>query len=842
MPFTVYYSPKGVFGLAVRSPHATFEAFLGEALSHCHTLPLTREAYHAITDEAEKRKRKRGSFYLPSYPEPPTQRWDYSADTANGFCLACLDLDEGAEPFARSPDALSALLDPWPTFVYHTASSTPQHPRLRVIVQADNLPAASYPKAVQTIAARLGLVANPESLRVVQPMFVPCIFQGEDVVTANPIILARHIGQPLTMADIADTQMPVRAQAQAQRQVDVADELDFLRAPLDGFTASDAVDLLSYLDADCSRPEWVRVGAALKHQFGEDGFPLFLEWSRKGRKFAGEEDCHVNWRSLKVHPRGRAPVTIHTLYHLAKGRGWKPENLIAKNFEACRRWILSRERTETELLSGGPARISQLLDQSPTAETALASCLVDALKERGSSVTRSTIITEVRNLRKIAAKASQVPEKESDIPQWARGLCYVGAPNMFYRRTNRQTYTPESLDREFGKNFLAEEEDSRPHTRPQDYLLNIVKVPCVQDFLYYPIEPNDPFVTYKGIRYVNTYFPDAPAPDEAGALDASMIFLEHLENLVAEEWIRITLLDYFAYLVQHPGRKVRWAPLLQGAQGCGKTFFAEAMRAVIGEANVQTVGSESVMNPNWNEWMAGRQLIVLEEVRVVGANRYDIMNKLKPAITNDVISISERRNNTREVLNFANYLLFTNHHDALAVDDSDRRYFVVESRIQTKQQVKDELGPKYFDRIFGMLRDNARGLRAFFESWEISSSFHPDAHAPETKYRVELSRAASTPLSAAVQDALDDAPSGLVCRDCVSVKALRDYLEVSANVGSFTDHGLTHILRDIGFTHRARVRIDDERHSLWLRGIEVSDEQLSSFIEERKIVSEQTIP
>lgn len=837
MPFTVYYSPKGVFGLATRSPHSTFEAFLGEALSHCHTLPLTREAYHAITDEAEKRKRKRGSFYLPSYPEPPTQNWDYSAATAHAFSLACLDIDEGAEPFARSPDALSALLEPWPVFVYHTASSTPNAPRLRVIVEADSLPASYYPKAVQTIASRLGLVANPESLRVVQPMFVPCIFQGEDVVTANPIILARHIGQPLTLGDIADTQMPDKRIAAPTE----SDELDFLRAPLDGFAPSDAIDLLAYLDADCGRSEWVRVGAALKHQFGEDGYPLFLEWSRKGRKFAGEEDCHVNWRSLRVHPRGRAPVTVHTLYHMAKGRGWKPEDLIAKNFEACRNWICSRERTETELLSGGPARISQLLDQSPTSETALAACLVEALKERGSSVTRGTIISEVRNLRRIAAKASQVPEKESDIPQWARGLCYVGAPNLFYRRTNRQTYAPESLDKEFGKFFLAEEEDSRPHTRPQDYLLNIVKVPCVHDFLYYPIEPNDPFVSHKGIRFVNTYFPDAPAPDASGAVDAEMVFMGHLENLISEPEIRTTLVDYFAYLVQYPGRKIRWAPLLQGAQGCGKTFFAEAMRTVLGDANVQTVGSESVMNPNWNEWMAGKQLIVLEEVRVVGLNRYDVMNKLKPAITNDVISISERRNNTREVLNFANYMLFTNHHDALAVDDSDRRYFVVESRIQTKQQVKDELGPQYFDSIFSMLRDNARGLRAFFESWEISPNFHPDAHAPETRYRIELSRAASSPLSAAVQDAIEDQPNGLVSSGCVSIKALRDYLETTANVGSFTDHSLTHILRELGFVHRARVRIADERHSLWLRGMSVEDDNLLTFVDDRKIVSEQEV-
>jgi hypothetical protein len=60
----------------------------------------------------------------------------------------------------------------------HTASSTPDAPRIRVIVEAAGLPVAVYPAAVKQIAARLGIDGpNKESLIAVQPMYLPVIFR-----------------------------------------------------------------------------------------------------------------------------------------------------------------------------------------------------------------------------------------------------------------------------------------------------------------------------------------------------------------------------------------------------------------------------------------------------------------------------------------------------------------------------------------------------------------------------------------------------------------------------------------------------------------------------------------
>ncbi len=46
-----------------------------------------------------------------------------------------------------------------------------------------------------------------------------------------------------------------------------------------------------------------------------------------------------------------------------------------------------------------------------------------------------------------------------------------------------------------------------------------------------------------------------------------------------------------------------------------------------------------------------------------------------------------------------------------------------------------------------MLRDNASGLRAWFEQWTISEDFNPDGNAPITRYLQEMADAAATPLA-----------------------------------------------------------------------------------------------
>ena len=80
-----------------------------------------------------------------------------------------------------------------------------------------------------------------------------------------------------------------------------------------------ARDALQYLDAGCSRDEWVRAGMAAKSA-GLD-FDDFNNWSASAGNYKNENDCRTVWKSFKES----GGVTPATLFGMAREQGWKDE-------------------------------------------------------------------------------------------------------------------------------------------------------------------------------------------------------------------------------------------------------------------------------------------------------------------------------------------------------------------------------------------------------------------------------------------------------------------------------------------------------------------------------------
>lgn len=276
-------------------------------------------------------------------------------------------------------------------------------------------------------------------------------------------------------------------------------------------------------------------------------------------------------------------------------------------------------------------------------------------------------------------------------------------------------------------------------------------------------------------------------------------------------------------MVQFPGRKIRWATLLQSVEGAGKTFLAQALKAILGTEHVRVIDGAAI-HKGWSEWAWGASVIILEEVQVAGTNKYEVMNCLKPLITNDEIAINERNRNTRQAPNTANYLLFSNFHTALALTPGDRRYFVIKSPLQTKEHVK-ALGDAYFPPLYKMLRENAGGLRSFFMDWEISPDFKADGPAPVTTYVTELVQDSFSELHSAIRRLLAENDYPLIAPDLVSSKSLADVLHLEEGHTRVTAQHIAHVLREEGFRQLGRYFIggEQERHYLWHRGPCVED-------------------
>lgn len=846
-----YFQGRSVTG-QVHASHATTFKELVDIFRIPAPLDITRPAFLAL-DAARRNEIKQVPFFTPAtFTASPSQR-----DTAHAaLCnLIFLDIDPEKEhrngvwvetgrcpaaPFVRNPDSLYQALAGFNFLAHITASSTPEKPRMRIVVDASAIPLSRYPAAVQTVAVLLGLPSiTRESKVAVQPMFLPTIFQGsgeEDY----PLIASDTSGRAFTVEDIRETAQVLNGHSANGKNghhppaatEDHSDALYFLRAPVQEITLPVAREALEHLDPDCSHQEWVDVAFALRHQFSphyeEEAYQLFDEWSAKGEKYVSAAETKGKWNSARPSPMGRMPITIRTLLHRAAAAGWDDKKVKDSGFHSVLRWMGEVE-SFTELMEAGIQRIIATPQLGASLESSLADQIRVHAKDRFQiRVTTSDIKADIKKLRQEMKSQERRPEQSKE-PPWAKGVLYIAAANEFFRHRTGEKFKAESFNALYGRHLLPTEEQlremgqpvstaslSRPMVQPADYALNHLKIPTVYDYAYDPSQPTEVWFVRNGRKYVNTYHPTYPELDHRAAMDAGAILQNHLRNLVAEPDYRRVLIDFMAFQVQQPGRKVRWAPMIQGAEGCGKSFLAETMKASLGPEHVKTI-SGAVIRSDFNEWAFGYQMVVIEEVRASGTNRHDTMNALKEPITNPTIPINEKFRNSRMVENNSNYMLFSNHHDALTLTPQDRRYFVIKSPLQTKSQVL-ALGDDYFPRLFGMLRDHPGAVRAYLNEWEISSSFKADGHAPRTKYTDDMVQDSASDLTAAVRRLLLEGDHPLIQYDIVSSNALGNALLMEDGLRRCSAQQVAQVLREEGFAQVGRHLLGEDRHYLWCRG------------------------
>jgi hypothetical protein len=130
--------------------------------------------------------------------------------------------------------------------------------------------------------------------------------------------------------DVAEIFHPTAA-PQAQSPLHTAPEVSsrLIGEVLPG-DEEEARSALKVVDAD-DYDAWIRVGLALKCSLGAGAFDIWDEWSRKSAKYPGYAECRKLWDSFA--PDGT--LTIGTVFHLARERGWQgPQNLTVRKMNA----------------------------------------------------------------------------------------------------------------------------------------------------------------------------------------------------------------------------------------------------------------------------------------------------------------------------------------------------------------------------------------------------------------------------------------------------------------------------------------------------------------------------
>jgi hypothetical protein len=264
----------------------------------------------------------------------------------------------------------------------------------------------------------------------------------------------------------------------------------------------------------------------------------------------------------------------------------------------------------------------------------------------------------------------------------------------------------------------------------------------------------------EGHRYFNLWRANVLEPRKGSVKP----FLDHCAYMLPDETERNTMLDWLAWNVQHAGEKIMWALLLQGTQGTGKSYFGWLMRLLLGKRNV-SMPTNDLIHEIYTTWQKSCQLVIVEELMARG--RMELVNKLKPIITQDTTIVREMHRPAYEQPNVFNLLLFTNHEDAIIIDSSDRRYCVLFSPAEPRE-------PEYYAKLWEWTEVNAGVILRWMNERNLSK-FQAKAHAPMTAGKRQLILSSMSNLQAWMVDAIET-NSWPFMSDLVSTTHLMDCL------------------------------------------------------------------
>ncbi len=233
-------------------------------------------------------------------------------------------------------------------------------------------------------------------------------------------------------------------------------------------------------------------------------------------------------------------------------------------------------------------------------------------------------------------------------------------------------------------------------------------------------------------RRVNVWFP--PVIDEApGDVEP---FLSHLALLIPDARDRRIMLAYMRAVVQKPGWKFQWAPVVQGVPGNGKSLLIRVLSHAVG-VRYSHLPKASQITEKFNSWISGNIFIGVEEIKI-GDKKREILDDLKDAITNDRLEIRKMGAEKYMADNVTNWFFCTNHKDAVPIDRNERRYAPFYTAQQTKEDLKrDGMTGEYFVKLYDWLKQGGgyQAVSWFLRNTPIDPEFDPTGvcqRAPET--------------------------------------------------------------------------------------------------------------
>lgn len=548
--------------------------------------------------------------------------------------------------------------------------------------------------------------------------------------------------------------------------------------------------------------QWILMGMACHHQWdgGETGLAFWHEWSETADNYDADA-LERRWEDFHIQGKKKAPTTFRWVLKMANEA---LESAAEKLNQKLRDAFISAQTKKEWDRACAAAKEAEI-------DGVMRGALAQIAKNSIDKITGvKTSLVEVK--RAIAFK----PQATEGLPGWAEEWVYDTSDDKFFATKKKIITSKQGFDAMFDRFALTKKDaldgKTQGSTTASDLALRVFKIPVVQGRRYEP--GRDPiFHTDEGM-FANTYSevgipekPEVQIPRDRKNVERVK---HHIEHLLEDETEQRLFLDWISWVVQNPGRHVNYSILLQGVEGDGKSFWAELMREVMGPYNVNMLNAH-IFESDFTDWAHGQCLSCVEEVRIVKANnKYEVINRIKPFITNKWVEIHPKGGRVFNTRNTTSYLLFSNFKDALPLDDDGRRFLVLFSRWQRKAQlgVFVNENPHYYEKLYAAIEESPGAIRQWLLDHEQHPDFNPMGNAPGTAARSFMVKQAKPEFIQLLDEIILEDETLCACDCLVNVTDLPE--AIAAHGGDFPHvKAMSAMLQRSGWEEVGKVRLGD---------------------------------
>ena len=301
-------------------------------------------------------------------------------------------------------------------------------------------------------------------------------------------------------------------------------------------------------------------------------------------------------------------------------------------------------------------------------------------------------------------KAEDKKAVESEVEKFLKMYIYIRSVMSFYELENKELLVKQQINdwnqsHMKGENLCNKLLDHEDLTKAHSVFTHAGMKPGIIE-----VKQGEFEAINKGIYY-NTYYPSniVAAPGDITEI------LSYYKWLLGEKnwyWIE----QYIAYMIQFPGSKMRWAPVITSVEGGGKGLLAKLISAILGHHNCNTQLMYEQMVNQFSNVLMGLQFGIINELDLATKkNVKQLTNKMKKFMSDDTLTIELKGRPQIKIPFFCNFMIFSNDEDCLYLTKEARRYLIIAIK-HSQDAINEKLDAGVKDKILDALEFGSKEL------------------------------------------------------------------------------------------------------------------------------------